>query len=238
MARRTRDKRTRDKRTDDEWVAALRGDLGQRAQEAAYKDLVKYLYKVTYNCLCSRRDSVPGLSNKSNDELAELAEDLAQDTLVSIAQKRLYNAFRGESKFTSYVAAVAINVVKQLLRHKEWWVYTEPLPPPEREYDVESGEGLPPLEPELSPELTPETWQLRREIWDIIRRCVEQLPERWRRAFVLTVFEDLSAARVRELMEATSEQAIYNLVNRARGRLKKCLGAAGWDPDDIGPLFK
>ncbi len=49
--------------------------------------------------------------------------------------------------------------------------------------------------------------------------------------------QGLPAAEVKDRLNAPSEQAVYNLVNRARGRLKKCLDATGWDPDDVWPLF-
>jgi hypothetical protein len=73
------------RRTNDEWLAVLGGDLGQGAQEAAYEDLAQYLYKVICNYLRSRSASVPGLCNKSDDQLAKLGEDFTQSTLAKIA---------------------------------------------------------------------------------------------------------------------------------------------------------
>lgn len=225
------------RRTDDEWVAALRGDLGDRAQEAAYRDLARYVFKVAYNYLRYRRDSVPGLADKPDYELVDLAEEFTQAVLVKVALDRLYNAYRGDAAFTSYVAVVARRVVAQALRRREWWVYTEPLPPPEPEYEPESGESLPPLELEASSDLTPEALQLQEEAWETIRRCVEQLPERWRRAFVLKVFDNLSAAEVKERLDIEKEQTVHTWVFRARRWLKSCLADSGWNLNDIWRLF-
>ena len=225
------------RRANDEWLAVLRGDLGQGAQEAAYEDLARYLYKVICNYLRSRSASVPELCNKSDDQLAKLGEDFTQSTLAKIALKQLYNKYRGEGRFVAYMAAVAINEVRQALRRKEWWVHIMPLPPPEPEYEPESGDSLPPFEYTVSTDLGPEIRQELQALWRTIHQCVQQLPERWRRAFVWNVFEGLPAAEVKDRLNAPSEQAVYNLVNRARGRLKKCLDAAGWDPDDVWPLF-
>ena len=225
------------RRTNDEWLAVLRGDLGQGAQEAAYEDLARYLYKVICNYLRSRSASVPELCNKSDDQLAKLGEDFTQSTLAKIALGQLYNKYRGEGRFVAYMAAVAINEVRQALRRKEWWVHIKPLPPPEPEYEPESGDSLPPFEYTVSTDLGPEIQQELQALWRTIHQCVQQLPERWRRAFVWNVFEGLPTAEVKDRLNAPSEQAVYNLVNRARGRLKKCLDAAGWDPDDVWPLF-
>lgn len=226
-------RRSKDKRKDDEWVAALRGDLGPEAQASAYHDLANYLYAVIYNYLCSRRDGVPGLSTKTNDELRDLAEEFTQDTLAKIAVEQIYNQYRGEGRFLSYLAQVATNEVRQELRHREWWVHTEPLPLSESDYDPESGDTLPPLPAELITDSESDTGPQRREMWEAIRRCVKQLPERWRRAFVLNVFEELSATEVKERLNVPSEQAVYNLVHRARSRLKECLADSDTDPDDV-----
>jgi RNA polymerase sigma factor (sigma-70 family) len=225
------------RRTNDEWLAVLGGDLGQGAQEAAYEDLAQYLYKVIYNYLRSRSASVPALYDKSDDQLAKLGEDFTQSTLAKIALGQLYNRYQGKGRFVAYMAAVAINEVRQALRRKEWWVHIKPLPPSELEYEPESGDSLPAFEHTVSTDLGTENRQELQALWRTIHQCVQQLPERWRRAFIWKVYEDLSAAEVRERLRAESDQTVYNLVNRARGRLKKCLSASGWELDDIWLLF-
>jgi RNA polymerase sigma factor (sigma-70 family) len=230
-------RQTQDRRTNGEWVVALRGDLGRRVQDAAYRDLANYLYVVIYNYLCSRRDSIPRLYNISNEELADLAEEFTQDTLVKIALARVYNLYRGEGSFLAFMARVAINNVGQMLRRREWWVYVEPPPPPELEYEPESGDRLPPLPAELTTDPQSDTGLQLQEVWDTIRRCVEQLPERWRRAFILNVFEDRPVSEVKDQVNAPSENAVHILVSRARSRLKRCLADADWNLDDIWRLF-
>jgi len=231
-------RRSEDKRANDQWVAALRGDLGPRAREAAYKDLANYLYKVSYNYLCSRQDSVPGLCTKSNDQLVELAEEFTQDTLAKIAQEQIYNTYRGEGRFLAFMVVVAINEIRQELRRKKWQVYEKSLPPSEPEYDPESSDSLPPLPEDLIADPESDIGLQLEEIWDIVQRCVEQLPERWRRAFVLNVFEDRPTTEVKERVNASSDGAVHILVSRARSRLKKCLARSDWTLDDIWRLFK
>jgi len=230
-------RRTHHKRTDDEWVAALRGDLGPREQESAYEDLANYLYVIAYNYLRLHKDSVPGLHCKSNDQLVALAEDFTQDTLTRVALEQLYNRYRGEGRFLAYMAVVALNEVRQELRLIKWQICEEPLPPPEPEYDAESGDNLPPFEYVVSTDLGPQIRQELQALWHTIRQCIQQLPKQQRRAFVLNILEGLSAAEVKHRLNAPSEQAVYNLVNRARSRLKACLVEASWNPDDIWPLF-
>jgi len=231
-------RRSKDKRTNDEWVAALRGDLGPEALASAYYDLANYLYVVIYNYLCSRRDSVPGLCNKSDGELADLAEEFRQALLVKIALGKIYNKYRGEGRFLAFMAAVAVNEVGQELRRKKWQVYEEPLPEAEQDYDPESGDSLPPLPEDLIADPESDIGLQLEEIWDIVQRCVKQLPERWRRAFILNVFEDRPTTEVKERVNASSEGAVHILVSRARSRLKKCLARSDWTLDDIWRLFK
>ncbi len=230
-------RRTKDKRTNDEWVAALRGDLGPEAQASVYHDLANYLYVVVYNYLRSRRDSVPGLCNKTNDELRDLAEEFTQAILVKIAVEQIYNKYRGEGRFLSFMAKVAINEVRQELRRKKWQVCEEPLPEAEQDYDPESGDSLPSLPPELITDVEPDDQLQLEEMWDTIRRCVKQLPKQWRRAFVLSVYKGLSADEIKERVNAPTMQEVYNRVHRARSRLKECLADSDWNLDDIWRLF-
>jgi RNA polymerase sigma factor (sigma-70 family) len=225
------------RRTNDEWLAVLGGDLGQGVQEAAYEDLAQYLYKVICNYLRSRSASVPGLCNKPDDQLAKLGEDFTQATLAKIALKQLYNKYRGEGRFLAYMAVIALNEVRQELRLKKWQICEELLPPPEPEYDAERGDNLPPFKHVVSTDLGPQIRQELQALWHTIRQCIQQLPERQRRAFILNIFEGLSAAEVKDRLNAPSDQAVYNLVNRARGKLKSCLADSGWDLDDIWLLF-
>lgn len=226
-----------EERTNDQWVAALRGDQGPRAQAEAYQDLANYLFKVAYNHLRSRRNTVRGLSNMPNAQMAALAEDLMQSTLTKIWEKQLYNQFRGEGRFLAYMAVIAVNNTRQELRLKKHDVWKQQLPPSEPDDDTENGDYLPPLDPEFVDSYGPEIQQQVQEIWDTIERCVKQLPERWRQAFILNVLEDRPTTEVQKHVNASSEQAVYLLVHRARSRLKSCASDSGWNLDDVWRLL-
>ena len=55
-----------------------------------------------------------------------------------------------------------------------------------------------------------------------IRQAVDQLPEKQRKAFVLSKYEELSQREIAEIME-TSEGAVEQLLQRAKLFLRKKL---------------
>jgi RNA polymerase sigma-70 factor (ECF subfamily) len=71
-------------------------------------------------------------------------------------------------------------------------------------------------------EVNPAKLAERREFWDVLRSCLEGLPDRVGEAFSLRVISDLPANEVCKLLSVTSTN-LWVLLHRARARLRACL---------------
>jgi RNA polymerase sigma-70 factor (ECF subfamily) len=73
----------------------------------------------------------------------------------------------------------------------------------------------------------------RAAFWEALAGCLDKLPPRLRRAFVLRHVEDRPAAEVRPAVGAT-EANLWVMLHRARLRLWRCLGASWFGDDPAG----
>lgn len=94
--------------TNQEWVQSLRE---QRTE--SYELLWRYLYKVTYN-FCTRR-----LADLPIERQLALAEECAQEALVQVWRK--LDTYRGEGPFLGWVTRIAVNKLRDRLRHERPW---------------------------------------------------------------------------------------------------------------------
>jgi RNA polymerase sigma-70 factor (ECF subfamily) len=83
----------------------------------------------------------------------------------------------------------------------------------------------------------PDPWQFNprkhydnSEFWVVFDRCIEQVKEPARQAFILRVLEDLSTEEVCKVMNVTSNY-LWVLLHRARAQLKTLL-EANWTGSD------
>lgn len=226
---------TEPERSNEGWVGSLRGDFGLRAREEAYQALGTILQRQLYRFLLHRQSSVPGLWNKSHEELDELAQEFTQDTVEKLAREHLYNLFRGEAKFTTFMTRVAQNVVRTELRKGKWSVAVDSFSP-QTEYNLENEGTLPSLMLEDTSQLSPEVRVILEALWRAIGHCVDGLPERWRQAFIDRELHKLSMEEAKRHLKTDSDQVIFNLVHRARKRLKQCLRENDWDLDGLSDL--
>src|SRR5438093_8598119 len=102
-----------EQRTNEEWLRALRGSGAE--QEEAINDLRQYLYRAVLYFFSQN----PGdLRNLAREEVEQVAQDLAQDALLTILNH--LDDFRGESKFTTWAYRFAINMSLVEARRKRW----------------------------------------------------------------------------------------------------------------------
>lgn len=112
-------------------------------------------------------------------------EDVVQEVFLQV-HKSLAD-FRGQSKFTTWLHRVTVNVVLMNRRAA-------------RSRPVFSGEGLSDHEPDCG--ARPDEEASRRRRLDAFRRVLERLPEKKRTVFVLHEIEGLAPAEIATIVDA------------------------------------
>ena len=101
-------------RSNEEWIAALQAE-GKARQAEALADLRKRLQQSIYFYLSQDRSDLRGLAAQ---ELAQMAEDLAQDATLRVMDN--LDNFRGESRFTTWANKIAIRLAISDLRRARY----------------------------------------------------------------------------------------------------------------------
>jgi RNA polymerase sigma-70 factor (ECF subfamily) len=210
-------------RSNAEWIVALNGRGDEQA--AALTDLRTYLLRAA---LFTLQRALRYVGHLESSTLAQLAEDCAQEALTTLLQ-RLHD-FRGESRFTTWAYAFAVNTALTAARRERWAAValdpilenSEALPSPGRDED-----GLP----------DPERRALQVEMLAAIRDGIEQsLTLRQQEALRALVFEEVPLDEVVRQW-GSNRNAVYKLVHDARRKLKMHLASRGFDVKDIFDLF-
>ncbi len=210
-------------RTNAEWLQELEstGD----AQAAAIADLRAYLLRAA---LYSLSRSHGDLAHLAPAEIAQLAEDCAQDAVVAILEH--VREFRGESKFTTWAYKFAVNIALVTTRREGWKRVSldQLLDDPD----------LPewPIRDEYV-SVDPDRGTLQGEVWAAMREVIRHdLTERQRQVLKAMVFDEVPMDEiVRHL--GSNRNAIYKLLHDARRKLKAQLEARGFDVQEILDLF-
>ena len=142
--------------------------------------------------------------------------NLTQETFLQAIQN--IESFRGESKISTWLCSIAINLARAHLRRS-------------RRYDVMAEEDLEGLLPtfgllghgrEEYHEWNPEKYTEQEERVSLIRDALDRLPEDYKTVIVLRDLEELSTIEVAQLLD-TSEGAVRVRLHRARMALRKLL---------------
>lgn len=196
----------------DEWVRALSGDGPER--ERAVARLHEMLLRVAR--AEARRRS--GQLRISGPELDDLAHQAAADAVLAIIGK--IGEFRGESRFTTWACKfVMFEVSGKVGRH--FWRH------PPVALEPEDWDRLPDrlgFDPARESE-----W---RDLIRVLRRAIEEeLTEHQRRVFAALVLDgvplDALAAKL-----GSSRNALYKTMFDARRKLRACLVANGYLPEN------
>jgi len=210
-------------RSNAEWIVALNGRGDEQA--VALTDLRTYLLRAA---LFTLQRALRYVGHLESSTLAQLAEDCAQEALTTLLH-RLHD-FRGESRFTTWAYAFAVNIALTAARRERWasvaldpiLEHSETLPSPGCDED-----GLP----------DPERRALQMEMVAAIRDGIEQnLTLRQREALRALVFEEVPLDEVVRRW-GSNRNAVYKLVHDARRKLKLHLASRGFDVKDIFDLF-
>ncbi len=132
-------------------------------------------------------------------------EDLAQEVFIKVW--RHAKSFRGESKFSTWLYRIVVNhCLNYRSKHKQTPVSLDEM-----------------VEKEKIPEsLIVEVDFERRQKAKIVRRAVDELPERQRIALILSKFEGKSYKEIAQIM-GVSLSEVESLIFRAKETLKKKL---------------
>lgn len=129
-----------------------------------------------------------------------MAEDMAQEAFVKAF--RALHTFRGDSAFSTWLTAVAINTYRSCLRDR---------PPPTA--DLASAQAAT-HEPDAFASLHD------RERADLLRQTVMTLPVRYREAIVLYYFEEMDLAETARIL-AIPEGTLKARLHRGRQLLRR-----------------
>lgn len=134
---------------------------------------------------------------------AQHAEDLAQEALLRAS--RAWQSFRGQSRFTTWMYRIVINVFRDELRKRR-----EPEAMPD---DFDDASALKPIDAACG-----------RELGELVARHVSNLPPRQREVLVLIAYEQMTPSDVAQVL-AISDQSVRTNLHLARAALKQRLKA-------------
>ncbi len=205
------------------WLEQLQDNSPRQTE--AIQDLRRYLKRSVLAYLYTRSD----LKRLAGTELEQISEDFTQESLLKI-QANL-DTFRGQSKFTTWAAKIAINHTIGQLRRAKW-----------RDLSIdaitEAGASLPEIlaasyTKASNPDIASEQYQVWQTIGEVINN---DLTKRQRQVLSTVHFENIPMAEVARRLD-TNVNNIYKLLHDARLKLKKCLKALGLDSQYILNLF-
>ena len=144
----------------------------------------------------------------------ECSDDLAQEVFVRVYQNRA--RFDPRQQFSTWLYAIATNFVKDRYRYRA----RHPQVSLDAENVTTSGRNFKERIREECP--TPSEQLQAQERAEIVRRAIADLPEELGTPLLLSEYEELSHARIGEIL-GCSEKAIETRLYRARQRLRSSL---------------
>jgi RNA polymerase sigma-70 factor (ECF subfamily) len=210
-------------RSNAEWIVALNGNGEEQA--AALTDLRGYLLRAS---LFTLQRALRYVGHLESSTLGQMAEDCVQEALTAIVQR--LDDFRGESKFTTWAYAFAVNIALTAARRERCapvvldGILDGGAPSPERAGDERSAPD-------------PERRALQGEMIAAIRDGIQQhLTPKQQAALRALVFEEVPLDEVVRHW-GSNRNAVYKLVHDARRKLKMHLASRGFDVKEIFDLF-
>lgn len=144
---------------------------------------------------------------------AEEAEDVVQESLMKAY--RALHSFRSESKFSTWLASIMLNEARGRLRHERVIPFTSIDESPDPDEDF-----TPAVIADWR-EVATETLE-RKEIREMIRRAIRELPNIYREVFVLRDVQELSIAESAKAL-GIAEGLVKVRLLRARLMMQKFL---------------
>jgi RNA polymerase sigma-70 factor (ECF subfamily) len=210
-------------KTNEEWLRALKADGIE--QEDALKDLRATILRALRAHLAKNS----GYRSAFNSEEArQIAEDCAQQTLLTVQQK--IDTFKGESRFTTWAISIAIRILLGELRRRRWKLVSLESSHGSVDLSESPAQSLPCLDPELALQ--------QDQIWNIFAEIIEkELTLKQRSVLVAVVFEGMPLDLLADSI-GTNRDNVYKILHDARKMLKKCLSRRGLTQEEILRIFE
>ena len=154
---------------------------------------------------------------------SRLAEDIVQETLLAALQGRV--RFAGESSERSWLVGILKHKVIDHFRKNSREAPSEDMEHLINEQDQPfNGMGRWKRDTTGPKEWTedPGTILERKEFWDVLKRCISELPPRMAHVFSLREFSDLSSEEICKALNITATN-LWVMLHRARMHLRRCL---------------
>lgn len=140
----------------------------------------------------------------------QVAEETANDVFLAVCKNPM--AYQGNAKFSTWLCAIANNKAADRFRKYARSVAF-----------IEDGEellsGIPDPEPDIIERMGAE------QNAEIVRRCIEALPEKHREAVFLAYFEDAGMGEIAQRTNSP-EGTVKSRLSHARAKLLDCV--SGW----------
>ena len=214
-------------RTNEDWLADLQA--GDPVRSDALEALRERLRRGVYFYLSRDRSD---LSDRSPDDLMQMADDFAQDALLRVLDN--LDTFRGESRFTTWAAKIAVRVALTELRRARWKDFS-------LETLTDEGDYMPRVMAtavKAAGEANPEQAAERENVMTLIGQAIDAvLTERQRTALVAVSLEGVPLEEVARRMD-TNRNALYKLLHDARVKLRQHMERQGLSMDYVMDLFQ
>ena len=150
-------------------------------------------------------------------------QDLTQETFIKVYSN--IGRYRGESRFSTWVFAIARNVLLKWSARRR---------PEEAVVGAAAPDGAEPVADDPDPEAVASDRELR----ELIRRTIEVLPQRQRQCMVLRVVQGLKYEQIATVM-GISINSVKAHLNQGRNRLEALFSETAralprWLPEDPG----
>lgn len=155
---------------------------------------------------------------------AEVAQDIVQETLLAALQAR--NSFAGQSAERTWLVGILKHKVIDYMRRASREKPFEDLERITADDDEDHSFGddghwrnehVGPVDWACDPRKMTENTQF----WEVLRYCLERLPERTAQVFALKEIDGVDSEEVCKVLEVTPSN-LWVLLHRARSRLREC----------------
>ncbi|MEO8606935.1 MAG: sigma-70 family RNA polymerase sigma factor [Chloroflexota bacterium] len=213
-------------RTNEQWLAELTGPPD--IQASAIEDLRQRLQRGIFYYLSRERSD---LSHLSNQEITQMAEDLAQDATLRVMENM--DSFRGDSRFTTWATKIAVRVAISDLRRARYKDFSLDDLTADGDLLPASATGV-----NSTPIPNPEDATERADVMVKISKALEEvLTERQYQALSAVALQGVPLDIVAERM-GTNRNALYKLLHDARRKLRAYLETQGLSTDYMLDLFQ